>query len=68
MEIVALHDVNDQKLAANLRKAPKVNNKVLHTRKYKQNVQLALHIFHETIIAAISSNFPVGFLKFFNTW
>ena len=67
MEIVALHE-KDQKLDANLRKAPKVNNKVLHPRKYKQNLQLALHIFHETIVAAISSYFPVGFLKLFNTW
>ena len=70
-----LHDVHekDQKLDANLRKAPKLTNKVLHPGKYKQNVQLALDIFHETTVAAISSYFPncndaVGFLKLFNTW
>ena len=70
-----LHDVHekDQKLDANLRKAPKLTSKVLHPGKYKQNVQLALDIFHETIIAAISLYFPncngaVGFLKIFTTW
>ena len=70
-----LHDVHekDQKLDANLRKAPKLTNKVLHPGKYKQNVQLALENFHETTVAAISSYFPncndaIGFLKLFNTW
>ena len=70
-----LHDVHekDQKLDANLRKDQKMTNKVLHPGKYKQNVQLALDIFHETTVAAISSYFPncndaVGFLKRFNTW
>ena len=63
----------DQKLDANLIKAPKLTNKVLHHGKYKQNVQLALDIFHETTVAAISWYFPncngaTGFLKFFNTW
>ena len=69
-----LYDVpeKDQKLDANLRKAPKLTNKVLHPGKYKQNVQLALDIFHETTVAAIGSysqnyNDPVGFLKPFNT-
>ena len=63
-----LHYVHekDQKLDANLRKAPKLTNKVLDPGKYKQNVQLALDIFHDT--TAISSYFPncndvVGFLK-----
>ena len=70
-----LHDVHekDKKLDANLRKAPKLTNKVLHPGKYKQNVQLALDIFHETTVAAISLYVPncndeVGFLKRFNTW
>ena len=63
----------DQKLDANLIKAPKLTNKVLHPGRYKQNVQLALDIFHETTVAAISWYFPncngaTGFLKFFNTW
>ena len=62
----------DQKLDANLRKAPKLTNKVLHPGKYKQKVQLALEILHKTTVAAISSYFPycndaVGFLKRFNT-
>ena len=63
----------NKKLDANLRKAPKLTNKVLHPGKYKHNVQLALDISHETTVAAISSYFPncndaVGFLKLFNTW
>ena len=70
-----LHDVYEkgQKLDANLRKAPKLTNKVLHPGKNKQNVQLALNIFHESTVAAISSYFPncndaTSFLKLFNTW
>ena len=70
-----LHDVHekDRKLDANLRKAPKLTNKVLYPGKYKQNVQLALDNFHETNVAAISSYFPncnsaVGSLKLVNTW
>ena len=70
-----LHDVpeKDQKLDANLRKSLKLTNKVLHPGKYKQNVQLALNIFHETTVATISSYFPncndaTSFLKLFNTW
>ena len=65
-----MHDVNekDKKLDANLRKAPKLTNKVLYPGKHKQNVQLARDIFHETTVAAISSYFPsrhdaVDFLK-----
>ena len=46
---------------------------MLHPGKYKQNVQSALDVFHETTVAAISSYFPncngaTGFLKLFNTW
>ena len=70
-----MHDVyeKDQKLDANLRKAPKLTNKVLHPGKYKQNVQLVLDIFHEPTVVAISSCFPncndaFGFLKLVNTW
>ena len=68
-----LHDVHekDHKLDANRRKAPKVTNKLLHLEKYKQNIQLALEIFHETTVAASYSpncNDAVGFLKLFNTW
>ena len=46
-----------KKLDANLRKALKLTNKVLHPGKYKQNVQLAMDIFHETTVAAINSYF-----------
>ena len=58
-----LHDVHEKELT----------NKMLHHGKYKQNVQLALGIFHETTVAARSSYSPncndaVGLLKFFNTW
>ena len=70
-----MHNVHekDKKLDANLRKASKLTNKVLHPGKYKQNVQVALHIFHETTVTVKSSYFPncndaVGFLKLFNTW
>ena len=70
-----LHNVHekDRKLDANFKKAPKLTNKVLHPGKFKQNVQIALDIFHETTAAAITSYFPncndaVGFLKLFNTW
>ena len=60
----------DKKLDANLMKAPKLTNKVLHPGKHKQNVQLAQEIFHEIAVAAISSYFSncndeVGFL---NIW
>ena len=63
----------DQKLDANLRKAPKLTNEVLHPEKYEQNVQLTLDLFHETTVAAISLYLPncndaVGFLNIFNTW
>ena len=46
-----------KKLDVNLRKALKLTNKVLHPGKYKQNVQLAMDIFHETTVAAINSYF-----------
>ena len=66
-----LHDVHekDKKLDANIRKAPKLANKVLNSGKYKENVQLALDIFYETTVAAISSYFrncndAVGSLNF----
>ena len=58
-----LHDVHEKELT----------NKMLHHGNYKQNIQLALDIFHETTVAAISSystncNDAVGLLKLFNTW
>ena len=63
----------DNNLQANLRKAPKLNYETLHPGNKKQNVQLALNIFHETTTAAISSYFPdredtVEFIRLINTW
>ena len=48
----------DEKLKANLRKATKLTYEVLHPGHNKQNVNLALAIFHDTTIAAIKSYFP----------
>ena len=69
------HDVHEKDLTldADLRKAPKLTNKVLHPGKYKQNVQVALDLFNESTIAGLKSYFPlredaVGFLELFNKW
>ena len=69
------HDVfeKDSLLEANLRKAPKITHKVLHPGNCKQNVPVALAIFHESTSAAVTSYFPekkneAEFLKHFNTW
>ena len=69
------HDVfeKDSLLEANLRKAPKITHKVLHPGNCKQNVPVALAIFHESTSAAVTSYFPdkkneAEFLKLFNTW
>ena len=66
-------DVHEKeaKLKANLRKAPKLTYDVLHPGHNKQNVNLALAIFHDTTIAAIKSYFPsrqdgTGFLSAIN--
>ena len=48
----------DAKLKVNLCKAPKLTYEVLHPGHNKQNVNLALAIFHDTTIAAIKSYFP----------
>ena len=48
----------DAKLKANLHKAPKFTYEVLHPGHNKQNVNLALAIFHDTTITAIKSYFP----------
>ena len=70
-----LHDVHEKDilLGANLRKAPKLSNKVLHPGKFKQNVQVALDIFHETTTAAIKCYYPdrqdaADFLHLINVW
>ena len=63
----------DNNLQANLRKAPKLTYQTLHPSNKKQNVQLALNIFHETTTSAITSYFPdrkdaTEFLKLVDTW
>ena len=71
-----LHDVHDKDqllINTNLRKAPKVSYKTLHPGDNKQNVQLALNIFHESTSAAIASYFPENksasaFLNLINIW
>ena len=69
------HDVfeKDGLLEANLRKAPKITHKVFHPGNCKQNVPVALAIFHESTSAAFTSYFSERknegkFLKLFNTW
>ena len=71
-----LHDIHDKDqllINTNLRKAPKVSYKTLHPGDNKQNVQLALNIFHESTSAAIASYFPENksasaFLNLINIW
>ena len=55
-----LHKVynEDNALNAKLHKAPKLTFKALHPRDNKQNVNLAVAIFHETTIAACETYFP----------
>ena len=55
-----LHKVcnKDNTLNAKLRKAPKLTFKALHPSDNKQNVNIAVAIFHETIIAACDNYFP----------
>ena len=48
----------DKVLDATLRKAPKLTFKALHPGDNKQNVNLAIAVFHETTIAACKSYFP----------
>ena len=69
------HEVceKDALLEAHLKKAPKINSKVLHPGNCKQNVPAALAIFDETTSAAIEQYFPerkeaAKFLRLFNTW
>ena len=68
------HDVfeKDSLLEANLRKAPKITHKVLHPGNCKQNVPVAVTVFHESTSAVLTSYFPekkmAEFLKLFNKW
>ena len=48
----------DCKLQANLRKAPRLNLKILHPGNNKQSVPLVLATIHETTTAAIESYLP----------
>ena len=68
-----VHELDRKMMDCNLRKAPKLDYKVLHPGNNKQNVNLALAIFHDTTIAACESYFPArpdlsGFLKLVHTW
>ena len=70
-----LHNIydKDEKLDGNLRKAPKLGYKSLHPGDNKQNVELALAIFHETTIAASRNYYPEredisGFLDLISKW
>ena len=70
-----LHDTYEKvcTLQANLRKAPRINFKVLHPGNHKQSIPLALAIIHETATAAMESYFPeknnsADFLILLNIW
>ena len=70
-----LHNVHemDQKLPANLRKAPDLTFRSLHPGDNKQSVPLALAIFAPTTIAAVKIHFPdrpdfAGFLELISKW
>ena len=63
----------DKILDATLRKAPKLTFKALHPGDNKQNVNLAIAVFHETTIAASKSYFPerpdiANFLELIWSW
>ena len=70
-----LHNLHEKDMAldANLRKAPRISHKVLHPGNNKEDVNLALSIFHETTIAEFISLIPdrrdcSSFLALINTW
>ena len=70
-----LHRIHDEdcKLSAHLKKAPKLGYSALHPSNNKQNVNLALAIFHNTTIAAAKSYFPekhglANFLELIALW
>ena len=70
-----LHKVyeKDKNLDANLRKAPKLTYSSLHPGNNKQNVELAVAVFHETTVAACQNYFPErldihNFLKLVMCW
>ena len=70
-----LHKVynKDNALNVKLRKAPKLTLKALHPSDNKENVNLAVAIFHETNIAGCESYFPdqadmSNFLRLVSCW
>lgn len=70
-----LHDIidKDAMLQANLKKAYKLTYRALHPGNNKQDMNLALSIFHSTTSAAIESYFPdrkdaSSFLALISTW
>ena len=63
----------DKELKGNLRKAPKLSYQALYSGHNKQNVPLALALFHDTTIAAAKSYYPSGedisgFLNVIHVW
>ena len=63
----------DQKLEGNLRKAPKLTFKSIHPTDNKQNVELAIAIFHDTTIVGCQKYLPnrfdmPSFLKLILYW
>ena len=70
-----LHKIHelDLNLQGHLKKAPKLTYGALHPGNRKQDVNLALSVFHETTIAATRSYFPdkvamANFLELFSVW
>ena len=56
-DLYAVH-ARDVALQESFRKVPKLTFAALHPGSNKQNVPLALAVFHETTIAAVKSYFP----------
>ena len=72
LKILKLYD-KDKIVEANLRKAPKLTYSVLHPSNSKQNVHLAIALFHEMTVAAFENYLPERsdaseFLKMFLCW
>ena len=71
-DLHGVHD-RDKALQGYLRKAPELTYAALHPGNNKQNVPLALGIFHETTIAAFKCYYPerkeaAEFLTLINAW
>ena len=67
-----LHD-KDQQIASFQRKAPSLSYRALHPGDNKQNVPLALAIFHRSTVTGIADYFPdnngaADFLNLINIW